>query len=147
MSTVDISPTILDMAGIRIPPEMEGISQKALLLGDTVQIRSAVIIENRAVEQGFYQKMIVRDNYKAVYYYGQSYGELFDLSKDPDQYHNLWDDPAYQTLKREMLYQLYEKSVIEESAQGFSFTVPQLLQMLDKQIDQEGPVQKRTSFS
>ena len=147
MSTVDISPTILDMAGITVPPEMEGISQKALLLGDTVQIRSAVIIENRAVEQGFYQKMIVRDNYKAVYYYGQSYGELFDLSKDPDQYHNLWDDPAYQTLKREMLYQLYEKRVTEEPTKGFSFTVPQLLQMLDKQIDQEGPVQKRTSFS
>ena len=126
---------------------MEGISQKKLLLGDTVRIRSASIIENRAVEQGFYQKMIVRDNYKAVYYYGQSYGELFDLSKDPDQYHNLWDDPAYQTLKREMLYQLYEKSVTEEPTQGTSFTLPQLLQMLDKQVDQEGPVQKRTSFS
>jgi len=147
LNTVDISPTILDMAGIEVPSGMEGISQKTVLEGSVDGIRTALIIENRAVEQGFYQKMIIRSNYKAVYYYGQSYGELFDLSKDPDQYQNLWDDPAYGELKREMLYQLYEKRVTEEPAQGFSFTVPQLLQMLDKQIDQEGPVQKRTSFS
>ena len=147
LNTVDISPTILDMGGIEVPSEMEGISQKAVLEGSVDQIRTALIIENRAVEKGFYQKMIVSDRYKAVYYYGQSYGELYDLSQDRDQYHNLWDDPAYDGLKRDMLYQLYEKNVSQEPKHGVQYDIPELLLMLDRQIDGEGPVQKRTSFS
>lgn len=147
LGTLDISPTLLDMADIEVPSEMEGISQKALFEGTTDKIRSAFIIENRAVADGFYQKMIVSDMHKLVYYYRQTYGELYDLSNDPDQYYNLWNDRTYSELKRNMLYQLYEKIVTEDQMEGSQFAIPELLRMLDKQIDEEGPVQKRTSFS
>ena len=85
--------------------------------------------------------------HKMVYYYRQTYGELYDLSNDPDQYYNLWNDRTYSELKRNMLYQLYEKIVTEDQMEGSQFAIPELLRMLDKQIDEEGPVQKRTSFS
>ncbi len=135
------------MAGIEVPPAMEGLSQKALFEGSTAKIRTAIIIENRAVEKGFYQKMIVSEKYKAVYYYGQSYGELYDLSNDPDQYRNLWNDKAFNGLKRDMLYQLHEKNVTRDPEKNVQIDIPELLKMLDKQIEEEGPVQKRTSFS
>ena len=147
LGTLDIAPTLLEMAGIQVPAAMEGLSQKALFEGSTAKIRTAFIIENRAVEKGFYQKMIVRERYKLVYYYGQSYGELYDLSVDPDQYQNLWNDEAYKGLKSEMLFQLHEKNVKGDPEKDVQFGIPELLLMLDKQIDGEGPVQKRTSFS
>lgn len=144
---LDIAPTILDLIGISIPSEMDGISQKALILGETDKIRSSFIIENRAVEKGFYQKMIVSDRYKAVYYYGQEYGELYDLLADPDQYNNLWDKEEFLDLKKDMLFQLFEKNVREDGHDSSKYSLPELLKLLDEQIDKEGPVQKRTSFS
>ena len=126
---------------------MDGVSQKSLILGKTDNIRSSFIIENRAVEKDFYQKMVVTDRYKAVYYYKQSYGELYDLHADPDQYNNLWDEKEFQELKRNILFQLFEKNVREEMHDSSKYSIPELLKMLDEQIDKEGPVQKRTSFS
>lgn len=147
ISTIDLSPTILDIAGLSVPPEMEGISQKALLEGRKEKIRNATIIEDRAVEKGFYQKMIVTKKYKLVYYYGQSYGELYDLSADPDQYNNLWDNSKFEELKRLMLFRMYKKNVSGKRIRKTEYTVPKLLEFLDRQIDDEGPVQERTSFS
>ena len=147
IGTIDLAPTILDMAGIDIPSEMEGISQKDLLSGKKAKIRDAFIIENRPVEKGFYQKMIVTDDYKLVYYYGQTYGELYNLSSDPDQYNNLWDNSNFQDLKRQLLFRMYKKNVSGKVIRKTKYTFPELLELLDRQIEDEGPVQVRTSFS
>jgi uncharacterized sulfatase len=144
---VDIAPTILDLIGIEVPSEMDGISQKPLILDQVDKVRSSFIIENRAVEKGFYQKMIISHRYKLVYYYRQSYGELYDLSNDPDQYLNLWEDKEFKQLKRGLLLQLFEKNVKGQKSDTSKYSIPELLKMLDEQIDKEGPVQKRTSFS
>jgi hypothetical protein len=37
--------------------------------------------------------------YKLVVYEGEIPGELFDLESDPDEFHNLWDDPNCSSLK------------------------------------------------
>jgi arylsulfatase A-like enzyme len=147
VSTLDIAPTILDMTGIAVPSRMQGLSQKNVLTGADAGRRKALLIENRAVERGFYQKMIVTDRHKAVYYYGQTYGELYDLSNDPDQYRNLWDNGESAALKRDILCQLYEKNVAGERKQPNTSSVPEILKWLDRQVDEESPVQKRTSFS
>jgi len=145
--TIDLAPTILDIAGFDIPKEMEGISQKDLFAGKKKKIRDAFIIENRAVEKGFYQKMIVTKDYKLVYYYGQSYGELYMLSSDPDQYNNLWDNSKFQDMKRQLLFKMYKKNVSGKRIRKTKYTIPELLEFLDRQIEEEGPVQERTSFS
>ena len=137
----------INSIGISIPREMDGVSQKGLVLGEKDRIRSSFIIENRAVEKGFYQKMIVSEKYKSVYYYGQEYGEFYDMSADPDQYNNLWDSDEYQEIKKDLLFKLYEKNVKEDSGKASPYSIPELLRMLNEQIDREGSVQKRTSFS
>jgi hypothetical protein len=35
-------------------------------------------------------------------------GELYDLTADPRQFVNLWDDPARQGLKRDLIADLYD---------------------------------------
>ena len=40
--------------------------------------------------------------------YDGSEGELYDLRNDPRQWENLWDDPARQGLKRDLIADLYD---------------------------------------
>ncbi|MBC7288112.1 MAG: sulfatase, partial [Armatimonadetes bacterium] len=41
----------------------------------------------------------------------QPYGELFDLIEDPQETQNLWNDPARQSLKKDLLIRLMERLV------------------------------------
>lgn len=147
LGTIDIAPTILETIGIDVPPDMQGISQKYVFLGKIKHLRRGFMIENRAVQKGFYQKIYVTDRYKLVYYYRQTYGELYDLKHDPDQYHNLWDKTEYQSLKRDILFQLLCRNTTIHSNIPAGHSVSKLLRLLNQQIDAEGHVQPRTSFS
>ena len=48
-------------------------------------------------------------DWKYVHYPGQPYGELYDLRNDPDEFENLWDDPARRTLRVECRDRLLER--------------------------------------
>ena len=39
-------------------------------------------------------------------YEGVDWGELYDLQQDPDECHNLWDDPATRVLRDDLLQQM-----------------------------------------
>jgi hypothetical protein len=43
-----------------------------------------------------------------VHFLGEEYGQLFDLNNDPKEIENRWDDPAVETIKREMLDHLLQ---------------------------------------
>ena len=45
---------------------------------------------------------------KTNYYDGGNIGELYDLTNDPQQWHNLWDDPARQSLKSDLIADLHD---------------------------------------
>jgi len=40
--------------------------------------------------------------WKIVVYLDDTYGELYDLSKDPGEVRNLWDDPAHREMRAEL---------------------------------------------
>ena len=40
--------------------------------------------------------------------YDGTEGELYRLDEDPYQWHNLWDDPGYQAIKRDLIADLYD---------------------------------------
>jgi uncharacterized sulfatase len=147
ISTLDIAPSVVDLIGLKIPGFMEGVSQKEVFSGRKEQLRPNIVIENRAVQKGFYQKMIVTEQYKLVYYYKQTYGEFYDLRNDPDQYENLWDKTEFKNEKTKLLYQLYLEHSSKKLIDLSKLNVNEVIKLLDKQIDQEGKVQERTSFS
>lgn len=101
---LDIAPTLLDLAGLPIPERIQGITLRNLLIDGEAQDhhRDYVRCEYyRAINPGMrgnysgtFATMIRDERYKLVVYHGHGLGELFDLEADPDEFDNLWDDPA-----------------------------------------------------
>lgn len=102
-SLVDLAPTFLKFTGIPIPSSMTGIDQREVWLGQKKSARDHVICEFHHEPTMIHQKTYVNQRYKITVYYNQLYGELFDLHEDPQEYHNLWDNPDYSELKMTLL--------------------------------------------
>lgn len=103
VSLVDLAPTFLDFGNIQIPHHMSGISQKKVWMVEEKNARDHVIIEFRHEPTTIHQKTYVDKRYKITFYYNQTYGELFDLQKDPEEFNNLWDKKEYQSLKQKLM--------------------------------------------
>jgi arylsulfatase A-like enzyme len=58
-----------------------------------------------------YGTMIRTRRYKLVNYHGHGTGELFDMEKDPGEFHNLWDDPDHLRIKTDLMIQSYDLTV------------------------------------
>lgn len=103
LSLVDLAPTFLDVAGLPIPRGMTGRSQMPVLDGCATAVRDHIMVENHHQPTTLHLKTYVNARYKLTVYYNQTYGELFDLEADPGEVNNLWDDPASQALKQELM--------------------------------------------
>lgn len=111
---IDLAPTFCEIAGIETPDWMQG---KALPKPETeaeTQHRDRVFTEWDSVYKDGTEvsiRTLYRDGYVVTAYnksniYDGSEGELYDLSEDPYQWRNLWDDPAYSKLKSDLLADL-----------------------------------------
>jgi arylsulfatase A-like enzyme len=130
VSLLDVPPTILDLAGVRIPqgsipdgfaapeapqqpPAWPGRSLVPLLTGRTETVQDSVVIENDEDYLGLRLRTLVTPNYKITTYTGhrgpRPYGELFDLVDDPYELHNLWDSPTHTPLCRELIERLHHR--------------------------------------
>ncbi|MFO7870356.1 MAG: sulfatase-like hydrolase/transferase [Kiritimatiellia bacterium] len=49
--------------------------------------------------------------WKLCVYHGNEYGELYDLENDPDEFKNLWDDPASQGCKCTLLKRSFDAAM------------------------------------
>lgn len=107
---VDLCPTLLEAAGLEPGPEIQGHSLCPALSGDEAPARDYVFSESGAV------KMIRSRRHKLVYYPGQTYGELYDVTEDPDEIDNLYDDPSHRTLRERMKTDLLDRLIGAEAA-------------------------------
>jgi choline-sulfatase len=99
VSLVDLYPTLLDLAGITIPSDLphrlDGHSFAPFLSGQRPDHWSnEVIIENNGEGTIRTIRALVKDQYKFIYTHERS-DQLYDLEKDPDEWDNVVDDPAY----------------------------------------------------
>lgn len=108
VSSLDITSTILDYAGIEQPEVMEGRSLVPLIYDQKVKWRDELFLECLFTLQGNPISEGVREGkwkYIRMYAWGQRYSEadldfngrrpdfeqLFDLDEDPTEHHNLVD--------------------------------------------------------
>ena len=109
-------PTILQLAGERVPGYVEGRSLLPILTGegDPSQHRETVRCEfYDALDQPDESRatMLRNRRYKLSVYHGHGLGELYDLEKDPNEFDNLWDDPDHQAVKAELLHQSFDAAM------------------------------------
>jgi arylsulfatase A-like enzyme len=93
-STVDVAPTIAELAGLDPPATVDGASLVPVLEGDATSRRGPVFLEwtGDASVPGWWQ---VRTRAAAYVELETGERELYDLRRDPDQLTNVVDDPAY----------------------------------------------------
>ena len=101
-SLVDLTPTFLEAAGQTVPGAMTGRSRVTNWTSGQDE-RAHVLVENRHQPTRLVLRTYVTQTAKITVYRGEAYGELFDLSTDPNELRNLWDDPTAAALKSEML--------------------------------------------
>ena len=108
-STLDIAPTILDMAGVAEPEGMQGVSMKALLSGEFEQRPSCALIENDDDFAALRMRTLITERWRLTYYLNQTWGELIDRVRDPLEMRNLWDGPDHAATKQNLFTQLLQQ--------------------------------------
>ena len=106
---VDFAPTLLDMAGLEIPSEMQGKSFKEVLEGEDKNQRKSVYYHY--YEYPIWHKVqphygVKTDRYKLMhFYYTMDEWELYDLKTDPNEMHNIYSEAPeelIESLKKEL---------------------------------------------
>lgn len=103
---IDISSTLLELAGLKPHAGMQGDSLMPLLNGELPKDwKNAVYAE--AVDH----RMIRTEKWKLVYYRGKPYGELYRIDEDQNELNNLYDDPTLLEVRERLMRLLVDRQV------------------------------------
>ena len=108
VSHIDLAPTILDWMGGKTPPIFPGHSLLPQIQGECERVNDCVFIEFGRYEVdhdgfgGFQPMRAVFDGRYKLSINLLSTDELYDLQSDPDELHNLIDDPAHQEIRNRL---------------------------------------------
>ena len=111
VQNLDFAETILDMAGLPIPADMQGKSFVPVLKGKQKgNVHDALYYHFYENQEHKVAKHIgVRtDRYKLICFYENNEWELYDLQKDKSEMNNVYNDPAYSKVKEMMKKKLQE---------------------------------------
>ncbi|MFW6154509.1 MAG: sulfatase-like hydrolase/transferase [Planctomycetota bacterium] len=97
MLNIDLGPTLLDLAGVKPAPVMQGLSAAPLLAGRTTDWRKSFLYEYwRDLTPVVPRTICVRtDRWKYTRYPDLDQHELYDLKTDPHEMANLADRPEH----------------------------------------------------
>ncbi len=104
---LDLYPTVSALCGLEVPDRLQGIDISGLLDDPTAEVRQAAFSVSGS-RDGF----LLREDRWAYIQYAEDASkgiELFDMHTDPQQYHNLADDPQHAALVRGFQAKLADK--------------------------------------
>jgi N-acetylglucosamine-6-sulfatase len=108
---LDIAPTILELAGIKKPAQMQGTSFLPLLKSKETQWRHKIFYEyywENAFPQTPTQYAVRTDQYKFIRSQGSwDIDELYDIKNDPFEVNNLIRSPEHQVIAKQLNKELW----------------------------------------
>jgi N-acetylglucosamine-6-sulfatase len=110
--SIDLAPTLLDLAGTAPGNEFHGVSLRPLLEGTSADWRSSFLVEyysdtvfERIFKMGY--KAVRTENYKYIQYVNlENMNELYDLAADPYELRNVIRDSGYADIVTKMQIEL-----------------------------------------
>jgi arylsulfatase A-like enzyme len=104
---IDVMPTILELIGVAVPAGVQGRSLAKLVTTDSTDTGQ----EYAYIEHAGSDLTLRSLKHRFTVYPGHDYGELYDVTKDPHEFVNLWDDTRYADLKAELTQKLLARLV------------------------------------
>ncbi|ACT00370.1 sulfatase [Paenibacillus sp. JDR-2] len=152
LELIDIMPTLLELAGIPVPPGCQGKSHAAFLEGDlSVTPREYVVMESgehgdpvkvsditlrpeHPLDERYFvwcaysdawigKGKAIRTKEWKLCIYANGEGELYDLKADPHELHNRFPDPAFASVRIELERKLLQWSMEKEDRLPINNTV------------------------
>ena len=118
---LDLSATLLDLAGVEVPEYFQGASLRPILDGRDPGHAHRNFVRSEYFDAldphftggtGTYATMHRTRTHKLCLYHGKGVGELFDLENDPWEYDNLWDDPAHAEVRHRLVAESFDAHVL-----------------------------------
>lgn len=113
-STLDIAPTLLDLAGLALPEGTQGHSVRAQLAGQAPALRDAVLSENDDDFVPMKMRVLTTARWKLVHYLNGQPGELYDRVNDPAEMTNLWREAEYAPLRASLTARLLDEVICSQ---------------------------------
>ena len=123
-SSVDLMPTLLDLADIEIPETVQGFSQAPVLSNQKEKVRDYTYAEYdndyryATFPDGTPDHLRCRflrdDQYYFAYFEEDDFGMLFDMKADPQQQINLYTNPNYSQIIQNLFKLLAKESLRTE---------------------------------
>lgn len=108
VSVLDFAQTLLEVAGVPAPAEMQGRSLVPILKGQTPSDWRKSFYYHYYEYPGYHAVRkhygVITDRYKLIRFYEPDvdYWELFDREKDPRELKNVAEDPQYASIRKEL---------------------------------------------
>ena len=111
VSNVDFAETFLDAAAVSIPKGMQGHSFLSILRGKSPQDwrRAFYYHYYEGVERDHHvprHEGVTTGDAKLIFFYPLGEWQMFDLKQDPQELHNLWNEPGHEALQEKLLAEL-----------------------------------------
>jgi len=110
--TLDIARTLLDRAGLAPHNGLQGQAVNRIVSEGRSSAHDGMVVEQTTQRPvaGFDRPVRVRSfvdrDWRLSVWSGRERGELYDLSADPFEMRNLWDDPAHAAKKAELTHRM-----------------------------------------
>ncbi len=120
VQNIDFASTVLDVADVEIPKDMQGLSLTPLFEGNNKDWRDALYYhyyEYPGIHMVKRHYGVRTERYKLIrFYYNIEAWELYDLEKDPQEMNNVYDNPDYAEVQKQMHKRLEELRVQYDDA-------------------------------
>jgi len=89
VQSIDLAPTLVELAGLTIPDEFQGRSLVPILSGETTELNEMAYSEEDYEDSRYVMDSVIKWPYKLISYPTFGIFELFDLAVDPMEQTNL----------------------------------------------------------